>query len=288
MAERVRIGSAELTAEIDPLGAELQSLCFGGHELMWSGDPAVWSGRAPVLFPIVGRLREDRYRLGDETYAMPKHGFARRSAFAIAEASGSAATLRLTDDAARRDAYPFAFALDMRFEVERATLTMTAAIANTGDIPLPASFGFHPAFAWPLRFGDTRGHHTIAFERSEPGTLRAITPEGLIGGHRDSPVAGNMLALDDGLFVQDALVWDTLASRRLRYGGPRGALDIAFPDTPSLGLWSKPGANYLCVEPWAGMADPQGFDGDFRAKPGIFEILPGAARHFRMIVTVSV
>ena len=288
MAERIIIRSDSLTAEIAPLGAELQSLRYGDHELMWSGDPEVWSGRAPVLFPVVGRLHKDRYRVGGVEYPMPKHGFARRSVFVATEASGNAVTFRLADDATTRAIYPFAFALEMRFAIEGATLAMTATITNMGDVDLPASFGFHPAFAWPLPFGDDRPAHRIVFERDEPAPVRAITSDGLIGGYRESPVEGATLRLDDTLFAEDALVWDDLKSRRLRYGGPTAALDIAFPDTPWLGIWTKPGAHYLCIEPWAGMADPEHFDRDFHDKPRIFLLPPGKKRHIHMMVTVSV
>ena len=165
---------------------------------------------------------------------------------------------------------------------------MRVTIANTGEVPLPASFGFHPAFAWPLPGGAERADHRIEFERDEPAMLRAITQGGLIGHTaKPSPVVGRGFALTDALFANDALVWTELASRRLRYGVPGAAsLDIAFPDTTMLGIWTKSGARFVCIEPWAGHADPAGYDGDFRVKPGVFTVAPGMARHFAMTVTV--
>ena len=290
MAERVRIASASLTAEIDPLGAELQSLRDAyGHELMWGGDPAFWTGRAPLLFPIVGRLNGDAYRIDGQSYAMAQHGFARRSTFEIVEAGLSDVRFRLRDSIATRAIYPFAFELDVHFRLDDATLRMAVTVRNTGDAPLPASFGYHPAFAWPLPFGAAREEHRIAFEQPEPAPLCALKANGLIGAEtRATPVNGKTLMLDDALFAHDALVWRDLNSRRLRYGAARGtALDIAFPDTSWLGIWTKPGAGYVCIEPWAGMADTHGFDGDFREKPGIFEVAPGAERSFRMDVTLT-
>ena len=104
---------------------------------------------------------------------------------------------------------------------------------------------------------------------------------------RPTPVVGREIAPDAALFEADALIWDDLASRSLTWGAPgESHLDIAFPDTPMLGIWQKPGANYLCIEPWQGHADPVGYDGDFRDKPGVVSLAPGKSRSFRMDVTL--
>lgn len=284
----IAITSGTLAARIDPFGAELQSLTDRqGHEYMSSGDPAFWNGRAPLLFPIVGRLNGDTLRVDGQAYPLEKHGFARRSRFDIITHDASSVTLRLTDSAATRAMYPFAFNLDAQFVLDGATLAMTVTVRNPGDAPLPASFGYHPAFAWPLPGAD-RAAHEIIFKQDEPATLRRVTPEGVIGTDvKASPVVGNRFVVSDDLFADDALVWTDLNSRSLTYGVPDGPrLDIAFPDTPHLGIWTKPGAAFLCIEPWAGHADPQGYAGEFRDKPGVIEIAPGANRVFRMDVTV--
>ena len=278
-----------LSAEIDPMGAELQSLTDAdGAQYMSAGDPRFWSGRAPLLFPNVGRLSGDVLRVGGKSYPMPKHGFARRSRFDLVSYDVGAARFRLTDNEATRMAYPFAFALDLLFRFDGASLAMTATIGNPGDVPLPASFGFHPAFAWPLPGGCAREDHEIRFAREEPAPLSRVRPDGLIEpSTRPSPVAGNAFRLDDDLFTDDALVWQSLASRSLHFGCAEGpALDIGFPDTPSLGIWTKPGAAFLCIEPWAGYADPVDFKGSFADKPGVLSVAPGDTVSFRMTVTV--
>lgn len=285
----LRIASQSLSAVINPLGAELSSLCDADdRELMSDADPAFWTGHAPLLFPIIGRLVDDHYRLDGVEFAMSKHGFARKSVFEAVETLAGSALFRMTDNAVSEASYPFAFRLDMAFAITGATLAMTATVANTGDRPLPFSFGYHPAFAWPLPYGQAREDHRITFEADEPDALKSITPDGLIGDvPRESPLDGRVLHLADDLFVDDALVWDAVRSRRLIYGastGPR--LEIVFPDTPSLGIWTKPGAHYICVEPWAGHADPAGFTGDFRDKPGVMQLQPGTTRQFRMNVTL--
>lgn len=288
---RFTIASPALSACIDPLGAELQSLTdAAGRALMTDADPRWWTGHAPLLFPFVGRSRGDVYRLDGREWPMPQHGFARRKPFALVHRSATQVTLRLDADADTLAVYPFAFRLDMDFALDGATLHMTATVGNRGDATMPFAFGYHPAFAWPLPYGGSVEDHRIVFERPEPAPIRKVGDEpGLIAReHFPTPVEGDTLAPTHALFEGDALIWDDLASRALTWGVPgRPHLAIAFPDTPWLGLWQKPGAHYLCVEPWAGMADPVGFEGDVWDKPGIMALPPGDARSFRMDVTLA-
>jgi galactose mutarotase-like enzyme len=289
-SDLITITSGNLTARINPLGAELWSLTdAAGREFMTDADPAFWTGHAPVLFPIVGALHQNRYRLGDTHYELPKHGFARTSVFECTEHGAAEARFCLTDSAATRAVYPFAFALEMAFRLDGASLHLSATVTNTGDVPLPFSFGFHPAFAWPLPGGADKAAHYVVFAEAEPQPIRRIDgPSGLLLPEAFvSPVQSRTLMPDAELFEADALIWDELHSRSLTFGAPDGAsLDIAFPDTPMLGIWQKPGAHYLCIEPWQGIADPLGYDGDFRDKPGVVILPPGEVRLFRMSVTV--
>ncbi|MBX9885089.1 MAG: aldose 1-epimerase family protein, partial [Novosphingobium sp.] len=228
-------------------------------------------------------------RHGGQAYRMPKHGFARRSAFTVTEQAADRVVFRLEDSAETRASYPFAFVLDMTFVLTGLTLMMAATVHNTGDAVLPFSFGYHPAFAWPLPGGADKAAHRVVFEADEPQLIRQLDKaSGLI--HPDgvpTPVKGRELALDPELFCHDALIWTELASRRLSYGAEGGAwLDVAFPDSPMLGIWQVPGARYLCIEPWQGHSDPRGYNGDFRDKPGAVTLAPGASRSFAMNVTV--
>lgn len=288
MTEFITIGSGALTATINPRGAELSSLKdAGGRELMTDADPAFWRGRAPILFPIVGRLNDDVLWVEDESYRMEKHGFARRSHFDLADASASHAILRMTDTAETRDQYPFGFLLEIGFAIDGATLAMTAKIGNPGDDPLPASFGWHPAFAWPLPYGAPREDHRIVFEAPEPDPVKGLNQDGLIAEDRVTPVAGDTLMLADALFDRDALIWNPVRSRGLRYGASTGPqLDIAW-DAPRLGIWTKPGARFVCVEPWHGIADSVGYQGAFADKPGVFCIPAGEMWSCEMRVTLT-
>ncbi|WP_340267528.1 aldose 1-epimerase family protein [Sphingobium mellinum] len=288
--ELIEIASDGLSARINPLGAELWSLTDAdGRELMTDADPRWWTGHAPLLFPFVGRSRGDVYRLEGHAFAMPQHGFARRMAFAQVEHHRDTVTFRLEADASTRAVYPFDFRLEMHFAITGSTLMMTAEVMNRGEADMPFSFGFHPAFAWPLPFGGTAAEHRVEFEKAEPGPIRRVGEEpGLIALESvPSPVKGRVLHPTHAMFEGDALIWDQLESHSLLWGVPRQPrLKIDFPDTPWLGLWQKPGARYLCVEPWAGMADATGFTGDVWDKQGIMRLLPGDARRFRMDVTL--
>jgi galactose mutarotase-like enzyme len=256
---------------------------------MTDADPAFWAGHAPLLFPIVGALAGDAYRLGERSFAMPRHGFARRSEFALVEADASSALFRLEASEASRTVYPFDFGLDMAFALTGATLAMTATVSNLGDTPMPFSFGYHPAFAWPLPYGGAVEDHRIVFECDDPAPIRRLDPAtGLVAPDpQPSPIEGKVYAPTYADFEADALIWDELASRSLTYGVPgQPRLRIDFPDTPMLGIWQKPGARFLCIEPWAGIADPLGFAGDFTEKPGVMTLAPGAQQRLRMDVTL--
>jgi galactose mutarotase-like enzyme len=291
MAEFITIASDGLSAAIDPLGAQLSILRdAAGRDLLWNGDPAIWTGRAPILFPIVGELAGGEYRLDGQTYRLPRHGFARTRTFRLVEASPAAAQFRLDWDEEIYRNYPFHFELDLRFALEGASLTITASVRNLEDArTLPASFGFHPALRWPLPFGRPRQDHAVTFETEEPAPARRLDSKGLVQPDPlPTPVKDRTLALRDELFIHDALIFDQLQSRRLRYGAETGPhVVVEFPDTSLLGLWTKPGAGFICIEPWHGIADPEGFKGDFRDKPGIFQVAPGGTKECCMTISLN-
>jgi galactose mutarotase-like enzyme len=283
----VEIRSNELSASINPRGAELYALTASdGRALLWNGDPNVWSGRAPLLFPIVGMLNGGRYRTGGRAISLEKHGFARRRWFSVVSKAEDVATFRLAADAESLSLYPFAFALELEFRVTGPVLSMTATVRNEGIVPMPASFGFHPAFSWPLPGGGARDGHRLIFARREPAPIRRINGNGVVRPEfLPTPVVDRVLTLADDLFEDDAIIFDSLQSASLDYLGPSGGgLRIGFADTPLLGVWTKPSAPFICVEPWSGLADPEGFEGDIFEKPWIFALAPGEARTFVMTV----
>jgi len=291
MTETIRIATDAMSAEFSTLGAEMRVLKDeAGRDLLSDGPPEYWTGRAPFLFPVVGALNQDQIHVDGQAYPMAKHGIARKRHFSLIDHRPDRAAFRLEADAETRVHYPFDFRLDVEYAIKGATLSTRVTISNPGDAPLPASFGFHPAFRWPLPWGGARADHRLVFERAEPDPIRRIdTANGLVlPDPRPTPVAEDILVVRDDLFVDDALIFDRLRSRKLRFGVPGNRmLEVAFPDLPLLGVWTKPGAPFLCIEPWQGLADPVGYDGDFRAKPHIVEIAPGASRSLNLLIGIG-
>lgn len=285
----ITIRTTGLSATINPQGAQLSVLRDAAdRDLQWSGDPAVWKGRAPLLFPIVGMLVGGQYRTGGRSFALPRHGFARDRRFTVSDHGPTSATLRLTADAQTLAVYPFQFELDVNFTVSGASLAVTSWIRNRGPIDMPASLGYHPAFAWPLPYGEPRADHYLEFEADEPAPIRGLDGNGLLKPQPlPTPVRNRRLDLRDELFASDALVFDQIVSRTVIYGsdvGPRIA--VSFPGVPYLGVWMKPGANFICIEPWHGVTDPEGFTGELKDKPGSLIVPPGQAAAVGMTITL--
>jgi galactose mutarotase-like enzyme len=283
------LNSGDLSVEIDPLGAQLSTLRdHAGRDLLWGGDPSVWAGRAPLLFPIVGALAGGHYRLAGTTYPLPRHGFARVKRFAVGTMSSSAATLRLNADAATLQVYPFEFELDVRFALDGATLSITTTVRNLGDEDMPASIGYHPGFRWPLPFGRPRSSHFIEFAMEEPDPVRRLNTAGLLTPERHpTPIAHRRLMLGDALFQDDVIIFDRIRSRHVTYGADEGPrIRVSYPDAPYLGIWSKPQAPFICIEPWHGVADPEGFTGDFKTKPGVVTVAADAVLSAQLTVTL--
>lgn len=266
-------------ARIRAQGAELVSFAdAAGLEHIWGAGPA-WPRHAPALFPIVGRLKDDALLHEGERFPMTQHGFARDSLFEWVERAPNACRLALSDSATTRAQYPFAFRLEISYRLSARTLIQRFDVRNVGEVVLPASIGAHPAFNWPLRPELAKEDYALFFAKEETAPVRRLEGGLLLRETFPTPVEGRVLRLRDELFADDALILDHVASRSVKYVAPDGSgLDIAWDGLPELGLWSKPGANFLCVEPWGGYASPVDFDGPFEEKPGLSLIPPGATR----------
>ena len=286
--EEHRIGDG-LTAVVAAQGAELHSVrTEGGRELLWQAGPQ-WPRHAPVLFPIVGRLAGDRLLHAGISYRMTQHGFARDRRFRFIARDARSCRLLLEDDAQSRAIYPFAFRLELEYRIERSTLTVTYTVSNPSPAILPAALGAHPAFLWPLDADVApKAHemaHEIVFAEPEPAPIRRVRDGLLRPEPEPTPIRGRHLALADALFTDDAIILEAPASRSLRYGIAGGALLIGWNGFGQLGLWAKPGAGFLCVEPWSGLASPEGFDGEFSTKPHLMLIPPGGTRQASWTLT---
>jgi galactose mutarotase-like enzyme len=283
--ERLRIASAAIAAVLKAEGAELCSLTdAAGRELLWQAQP-VWPRHAPVLFPIVGRLADDTLRHDGRSYRMTQHGFARDRRFAVAEQSETICRFVLADDERTRAVFPFAFRLELTYAVAGDTLTIGYAVENPDSAMLHASFGAHPAFRWPLRDGVAKDAHTLTFALPEPAPIRRLQDGLLLPDRFPSPIEGQRLRLDEGLFAADAIILDQVASPAVRYaaqGGP--AIEVIWRGFRELGLWSRKGGDFLCIEPWHGHADPVGFTDDFRDKPGLLHVPPGGRTEAELMI----
>lgn len=288
----ITLRSAALEVTISEVGAELQSIRdMQGRDWLWDGDARWWTGRAPLLFPTVGMVAGGIARFGGREFQMPKHGFARKQRFEVIETLKHSVTFRLEDSEASRGMYPFPFRLDVTHRLDGAVLETVATVTNTGDAPMPAGFGFHPALRWPLpgTGGNSRTQHLIRFDAEEPEPIRGVTPDGLIGPAAPTPIGGDELQLHDSLFEHDALVLDKPNSRGLWFGVPQHpGVRVDFAGLNYLGIWMKPGAGYLCIEPWHSHADEEGFHGEFAEKPGVVTLAPGEAHDFAMAMTFGV
>lgn len=273
--------SGSLSATVKAAGAELCSLRDGAaREYLWQAGPE-WPRHSPMLFPIVGRLKDDQLAVDGETYRMMQHGFARDRTFAWAQRDQNACRLVLTDDETTRAIYPFSFRLEIGYALDERGLWVRYALTNPGNTVLPASLGVHPAFNWPLPESTTaKADHRLLFETAEPEPIRRLDRGLLRSTDEPTPIAGRVLALNETLFADDALILLAPRSRWVRFEAPDGpAISVSWDGFSELGLWSQPaGAGFLCIEPWRGYASPVTFDGPFQQKPGLMLIGPGATR----------
>jgi galactose mutarotase-like enzyme len=278
-----------LTATVLAHGAELCSLkTAAGLELVWQAG-AAWKRHAPLLFPIVGKLKNDTLLHRGKSYPMTQHGFARDTRFEWVERGHSSCRLVLSDNAQTRARYPFAFRLAVTYTLRGPGLDVSFEIANPGEEMLPASIGGHPAFNWPLLPGVDKASYRLDFSREEPTPIRRLKDGLLRPQVEPSPIRGRELALSEALFVDDAIILDHLASKSVRYAAPEGpSLEVSFDGFRELGIWSKPdGAPFLCIEPWCGFASPLEFDGEFVDKPGLMHIKPGEIEQLSYRITVG-
>ena len=277
-----------IRVSIDDAGAELSSLRDQlGRELLWQGE-SVWTRRAPILFPIVGQLPGGILTHDGEDYPIGQHGFARDERFTSSNQTGTSVFFTLVDSAETRVHFPFGFRLQVRYSLAHETLTVQTTVTNTSHASFSASLGEHPGFAWPLVAGIARDAHTIEFPEPESSPIRRIVDGLLVAESQPTPVEGRVLALNEPLFENDALIFDRLASRSVRYTAPGApALSITFADFPQLGLWSKAPGQFVCIEPWFGMTAPQGFSGEYSEKPHQFILRPHESRDFTYSVTIE-
>jgi galactose mutarotase-like enzyme len=268
------------SATISSLGAELKSLkdANTGREYMWQADPAWWKGSAPVLFPIVGGLRNGKYRYEGVEYELPQHGFARTSEFQQTAALGDAAEFELKSSADTMAKYPFEFRLRVRFALERCGLAVRYSVTNAGTRPMYFSIGSHPAFNIPIESGSLESHY-ILFEQSEDAQ-RYFFKDGTYIAGKTAEVFDNsrVISLSRSLFDQGPIILKGLQSSEFTIMCSKGKKSVKVATEgapPFLAIWSKPNAPFLCIEPWEGIPDSSEATGELAEKEGILSLEAG-------------
>jgi galactose mutarotase-like enzyme len=277
----IRLMHGAAAAAIRLVGAEPVAWSVNGRDLLWGGDPQWWAHCAPILFPIVGRLRGGRVRIGDGVHAMGVHGFARGMPFTVVDRAADHVRLRLAQNAETRAAYPFPFSLTVDYRLTDATLSAVFDVSNPGDEPLPYALGFHPGFRWPFAGGRPE-EYAVVFADEEQAEVPVITADGLFSSRqRPVPFDGKRLPLSHELMSNEALCFLDARSTEARFVAPDGtSIGVAVEDFPHLALWSRPPAPFLCIESWTGFGDADDFAGDITTKPSMRMLAPGGeARH---------
>jgi len=273
----VRIENEQLTVLINEMGAELTSVIDRKSEVeyMWSGDPSFWGKHSPVLFPIVGTLKNNSYRYKGKEYTLPRHGFAREKKFSVSE---DGTTFTLSSNEETKKVYPFDFLLSINYRLNKNELTVTYTVENTGTVTMYFSLGAHPAFAVPIGNSGNYEDHFLEFNRDENADKWPITKDGLISSGSE-PFLKNQkfIPLSKTLFEKDAIVLKGLKSNNIsiRSNKDNNGIEFHFDGFPYFGIWAAKGADFVCLEPWCGIADSENHNQELESKEGINKLVLG-------------
>lgn len=261
------ISNSSLTAQINHFGAELFSLKDDKiKEYIWEGNPEFWEKHSPILFPIIGTLKNNSYHYEEKEYHLPRHGFARDMEFELIEKSENRATFSLTSTLETKKVFPFDFELQICYSLEERKLNIDYKVINTNNSILPFSIGAHPAFALPKPFEE----YTLQFEHTETLTSYQLENDLLSDSSEIIEMTDNKVSLDYSLFEKDALIFKELESKNITIlENNIPLLCVRFDNFPNLGIWTKNNAPFLCIEPWLGYSDTIHSSGNILEKEGI-------------------
>ena len=279
MSEIRTIQNNHIQVSVKDDGAELCSLkdLKSGQELVWPADPAYWNRHAPLLFPIVGKLNGNRYTYDSTTYSMGGHGFARDSVFECLSVEGNAIWHRLVPDDKTRRMYPFDFQLDVGHIIDGATLTCRWKVTNTGNADLLFSIGGHTAFRVPLNNGETIDDCWLQVSPAQDTQYKQVNSVGSVRADTQAfPLENGFAKLGAHFFDEDVYIFEDkqLASVALAGKDKTPYLRVDFPSFPAVGIWAKPGAPFVCIEPWYGVADHENATGELADKVLIQTLAP--------------
>ncbi|MDQ6812251.1 MAG: aldose 1-epimerase family protein [Bacteroidota bacterium] len=270
-----------ISINIATKGAELQSLFHHQHQIeyMWGGDPAIWGKHSPVLFPIVGELKNKTYYYNGNLYPLSRHGFAREMEFVVTEQTDCSITFSLRSDEETAKKYPFQFIFSVRYTLIDSSVKITLIVENTGTDVMLFSVGAHPAFKVPIVDETAYEDYQLVFNEKETTGRWPISPDGLIET-KSLPLLNNesILPLNKDLFTADAIVLKHLRSTSVSITSPKTSrgLKVDFTGFPFLGIWETKGGDFVCIEPWCGIADSVNASGELKEKEGINTLQPSA------------
>jgi len=257
-------------------GAELTSIQKKetNAEYLWQADPTYWGRHAPVLFPIVGRLKEDAYTIAGKKFSMKQHGLARNLTFSLLKQDPYSITFELNSDKTTLKQYPFPFRLHIQYALKEKDLIVFYRVINPAKEALYFSIGGHPAFNCPLKKGEKRSDYQLFFDKKETASTQRLTA-GIRNGSQIPILKGNKkLPITDDLFAEDALVFQHLNSDKVSLQkGTKKILSFEFKGFPYLGIWSQSeGSPFVCIEPWYGVADKLEHNQKLQDKEGIIRL----------------
>jgi galactose mutarotase-like enzyme len=267
-----------LSVTVKNIGAEITSIKDDkNREYMWQADPDVWGRHSPVLFPIVGKLAGNQYRHDGKTYTLNQHGFARDMIFSFVQESETTLTCQLLPTPETKQAYPFDFLLLIHYRLVKNAVEVCYEVKNNGSQTMPFSIGGHPAFALGFGDNDRVTDYYIEFEKPETADTTHLDHNSLLSCETERVLSeASVIPLKEDLFIRDALIFLNLKSEKVSlksFKHPQ-RITVDFSGFPYLGIWAKPGADYVCIEPWHGHVDPAGTDGILMTKAGIIRLEP--------------
>ncbi|PKH68419.1 aldose epimerase [Flavobacterium sp. ALD4] len=266
------ITNANLTAQINHFGAELCSLKNNQKiEYIWEGNADFWGKHSPILFPIVGTLKNNIYQYNDTTYHLSRHGFARDMVFDLIDKKENSATFAIHSSDDTRNQYPFDFALQINYTLEDNSLSIKYKVVNKSVSQMPFSIGAHPAFALAGNFED----YNLQFEKEELLEYNLLQNDLIANKTNVLAAPNNLVPLKYELFENDALIFKSLQSIYLTIlKNKTPLLRVNYSGFPHLGIWTKMNAPFLCIEPWFGYSDSVESTGNLMEKAGIQIIDP--------------
>ena len=277
------IENKDFSLAVKEMGAELNSFKSKktGFEFIWGGNTDIWYGQSPILFPIIGRLLDDKYRLNDKEYTMPKHGIVRKKPFKLIDKTENSLKFIQSDDEESLKEYPYHFDLIVEFKITDNGLSVTHTVVNKNDCIMYYSFGAHPAFNCEI------GDYLEFSENEELLTERIDHDSILIEEKFPVNIDGNKLTITENLFDDDALILSGYKSQAISLKSNKHNRVVKFNfDSPLLGIWAKPGAPYVCIEPWWGVNDNYDKKDDLSQKRGIMALNPNEEKSFNWNIEI--